>query len=566
MAPGLTNSAVATATYIIAAATPVFSPAAGTYTSAKSVTITDATTGAAIYYTTDGTAPTTSSNLYSGAITVSATQTIKAIAVAPGLTNSAVATATYIIAAATPVFSPAAGTYTSAKSVTITDATTGAAIYYTTDGTAPTTSSNLYSGAITVSATQTIKAIAVAPGLTNSAVATATYIIAAATPVFSPAAGTYTSAKSVTITDATTGAAIYYTTDGTAPTTSSNLYSGAITVSATQTIKAIAVAPGLTNSAVATATYIIAAATPVFSPAAGTYTSAKSVTITDATTGAAIYYTTDGTAPTTSSNLYSGAITVSATQTIKAIAVAPGLTNSAVATATYIIAAAIPVFSPAAGTYTSAKSVTITDATTGAAIYYTTDGTAPTTSSNLYSGAITVSATQTIKAIAVAPGLTNSAVATATYIIAAATPVFSPAAGTYTSAKSVTITDATTGAAIYYTTDGTAPTTSSNLYSGAITVSATQTIKAIAVAPGLTNSAVATATYIIAAATRCLARGWNLYLCEVGHHHGCDHRSRNLLHHRRHSPDDFIQLVQRRNHGIGHPNHQGHRRGPWSDQ
>ena len=266
MAPGLTNSAVATATYIIAAATPVFSPAAGTYISAKSVTITDATTGAAIYYTTDGTAPTTSSNLYSGAITVSATQTIKAIAVAPGLANSAVATATYIIAAATPVFSPAAGTYISAKSVTITDATTGAAIYYTTDGTAPTTSSNLYSGAITVSATQTIKAIAVAPGLTNSAVATATYIIAAATPVFSPAAGTYTSAKSVTITDATTGAAIYYTTDGTAPTTSSNLYSGAITVSATQTIKAIAVAPGLTNSAVATATYIIAAAIPVSRP------------------------------------------------------------------------------------------------------------------------------------------------------------------------------------------------------------------------------------------------------------------------------------------------------------
>ena len=107
--------------------------------------------------------------------------------------------------------------------------------------------------------------------------------------------------------------------------------------------------------------------------------------------------------------MYSGAITVSATQTIKAIAVAPGLTNSAVATATYIIAAAIPVLSPAAGTYTSAQSVTITDATTGAAIYYTTDGTAPTTSSNLYSGAITVSATQTIKAIAVAPGLTNSA-------------------------------------------------------------------------------------------------------------------------------------------------------------
>ena len=266
MAPGLTNSAVASAAYTI---TLVY---ANLHSPGRDLCF--GAVGdhfrchhrAAIYYTTDGTTPTTSSTLYTGAITVSATQNIKAIAVAAGLTNSAVASAAYTIAAAIPVFTPADGTYASAQSVTIPDATSGATIYYTTDGTAPTTSSNLYSGAITVSATQTIKAIAVAPGLTNSAVATATYIIAAATPVFSPAAGTYTSAKSVTITDATTGAAIYYTTDGTAPTTSSNLYSGAITVSATQTIKAIAVAPGLTNSAVATAIYIIAAAIPVFSP------------------------------------------------------------------------------------------------------------------------------------------------------------------------------------------------------------------------------------------------------------------------------------------------------------
>jgi len=82
-------------------------------------------------------------------------------------------------------------------------------------------------------------------------------------------------------------------------------------------------------------------------------------------------------------------------------------------------------------------------------------------------------------------------------IIPAATPVFSPTGGTYTSAKSVSITDTTPGAAIYYTTDGTTPTTSSNLYSSAITVSTPQTIKAIAMAPGLANSAVATATYTI---------------------------------------------------------------------
>ncbi len=78
-----------------------------------------------------------------------------------------------------------------------------------------------------------------------------------------------------------------------------------------------------------------------------------------------------------------------------------------------------------------------------------------------------------------------------------ATPVFNPAAGTYTTTQSVTITDATSGATIYYTTNGTTPTTSSTKYTGKITVSSTETIEAIAVASDYTNSAVASATYTI---------------------------------------------------------------------
>jgi hypothetical protein len=75
-------------------------------------------------------------------------------------------------------------------------------------------------------------------------------------------------------------------------------------------------------------------------------------------------------------------------------------------------------------------------------------------------------------------------------------PLLSVASGNYTTAQSVTITDATPGAVIYYTTDGvTTPTTSSTLYTGAITVSVAETIQAIAVAPNYLNSAVASATY-----------------------------------------------------------------------
>jgi stage V sporulation protein SpoVS len=163
---------------------------------------------------------------------------------------------------------------------------------------------------------------------------------------------------------------------------------------------------------------IATVATPTFSPKGGTYSSAQSASITDATTGAAIYYTTNGSTPTPSSTLYSGPITVAATQTVKAIAVASGYSNSVVTAATYTIAASAPAFSPNAGTYTSAQSVSITDSTTGATIYYTTDGTTPTSSSTLYGGPITVAATQTVKAIAVASGYSNSAVASAAYTIA----------------------------------------------------------------------------------------------------------------------------------------------------
>jgi hypothetical protein len=81
---------------------------------------------------------------------------------------------------------------------------------------------------------------------------------------------------------------------------------------------------------------------------------------------------------------------------------------------------------------------------------------------------------------------------------AAATPTFSPATGLYSSSQTVTIGTTTSGATIRYTTDGTVPTTTTGtIYSGAITVSATTTIRAIAYAAGLPNSSVASATYTI---------------------------------------------------------------------
>jgi len=256
--------------------------------------------------------------------------------------------------------------------------------------------------------------------------------------------------------------------------------------------------------------------TPTFNPTSGTYGADINVAITSATSGATIYYTTDGTTPTTASTPYSGSpISIAGdgtTKTIKAIAVKSGLTDSTVATATFVINYSMvsqPQFTPIAGNYMTDQSVSITSATSGATIYYTTNGTTPTTASTVYTAPIAVGGdgtTTTIKAIAVKSGLTDSTEADATYTIAyqtAATPNIA-VSGTldtgniYTSALTITMTSSA-GATIYYTTNGTTPTTASSVAAGPITISApftgTQTIRAIAVGGGYLQSSEGTASY-----------------------------------------------------------------------
>jgi hypothetical protein len=87
-----------------------------------------------------------------------------------------------------------------------------------------------------------------------------------ATPAISLASGSYIGSQTVTITDATSGVAIYYTTDGTTPSSASSLYSGPITIGVTSTVQAIAV-EGISQSAVASSTLTIASGPVAQAPA-----------------------------------------------------------------------------------------------------------------------------------------------------------------------------------------------------------------------------------------------------------------------------------------------------------
>jgi hypothetical protein len=159
-------------------------------------------------------------------------------------------------------------------------------------------------------------------------------------------------------------------------------------------------------------------------------------------------------------------------------------------------AAVEPVFSLQVGLYTTAQTVTITDAESGSTIYYTSDGSTPTVNSTPYTGPITVTSTVTLKAIAASSNTVPSAVSEVVYTVTSS-PSFSLPAGSYSTAQQVSLSDATPNAVIYYTADGSTPGKNSTQYSAAIAVSNTTTLNAVAVAPGSLFSSVASSVYTI---------------------------------------------------------------------
>lgn len=333
--------------------TPALSAASGSFWNPFNVTVTAATPGATIHYRTDGTDPTTAdSTIASGAtLNVSETQTLKARAFKTGMPSSAIAAATYTFTAQQPGFSPSPTTYTTPKSVSLSSASSGTTIHYTTDGSTPTTSSLVYSTPVYVATSTLIRAIAVRSGWTSSPVSNGQFTMNFGTltaPGVTPAAGTYTSEAVVTMT-AQSGAFIRYTTNGTAVSASSPLYSGPFAVTATSTVNARAYHPDFTTSAQTSAAYTIVVATPVVNPTAGTVAAGTYIAVTTATTGATLRYTLNGSAPTATSAVVPANGIVAGNFTLKVGAWKSGATPSAISTSSYEVTGALTTPKIAAG-------------------------------------------------------------------------------------------------------------------------------------------------------------------------------------------------------------------------
>ncbi len=249
-------------------------------------------------------------------------------------------------------------------------------------------------------------------------------------PVITPATGTYYYAQTVVI-RAAEGTTIHYTTDGSDPTIDSDVYSGsfwpAFIPGRTYTVKAIAVDGNGNISPVSTATYTWATPSVTITPGSkDVAASSVTVMLTSTPPEANIYYTTDGSNPTTGSLEYIDAFSVNLPEvgdqvTVKAIAVMHDYNISEVASATYtrvekVIDVNAPFFSPLENqTYYGAQTLQIASTTPNADIYYEiveVDGTTapaastvddPTKASTHYDGTpinLTVGKSYYVKAIA----------------------------------------------------------------------------------------------------------------------------------------------------------------------
>ena len=244
-------------------------------------------------------------------------------------------------------------------------------IYYTTDGTIPTFNSNRYVSPLSITSNTTLKYIAMDLLGTQTPVYTANYNIDTIPPTAgsNPNGGVYSSTQTVNLHMSESGT-IYYTTDGTTPTTSSNEYTSPITISNKTLLEYLAVDLAGNQSPIYNRNYNIVPTASV-SLVGGIYNTTQKVTLNMNDDGT-IYYTTDGTTPTTSSNEYTVPILIMNKTTLEYFAVDLAGNQSPIQSEIYTIIPTVKA-SIDSGYYNSTKSVSLIISQPGT-IYYTEDG------------------------------------------------------------------------------------------------------------------------------------------------------------------------------------------------
>lgn len=285
--------------------------------------------------------------------------------------------------------------------------------------------------------------------------------------------GTYGEPITIELSCSTAGASIIYTLDGSEPFQDTGLtYTGPIEITDTTLLRVRAYKAELEPSFEFSAQYIISTNIQLpevmSSVASGLYTGDMTVEL-NCPFGlpTVIRYTLDGTEPTESSPEYTGPLATTGNMLLKAKAFR-GTSYLPSDTTTYDIRVMPQSVVIGPDIWTQAPLVTLTCATEGVTILYSTDGNAPRTE---YTEPFYLYETTTIKAIATKAGYTDSVLSEKVFSITSVQPIQSSLpAGGYMGAQSVILYCATPSAIIRYTLDGTEPTEASTEYVGPITI------------------------------------------------------------------------------------------------
>ncbi len=387
-----------------------------------------------------------------------------------------------------PRFSPDAGPFGAAFSLSLSTGITNGIIRYTTDGTAPTTLSAGYSAPLSISTDTNFRALVFRSGVAQGAIVDAVYRKSIGVL---PVAGTYLGFVHATVTNLKGDER--YTLDGSIPTPASPKWDGQLGLDIDQ--DAFLVVRSFQPRAYPEAVEYTIQDTSLTPRGLGAaFYDTTVVTLTSMWPDAEIHYTTDSTTPTRISPLYTKPFGVWKTCTVKAIAFRQGSVSSV---ASIPFARVTPIPAPIIDTSIAAG---FTDSVLVALygvknvpIRYTVDGSVPSGNSPIYTGPFYLKKTTTVKALS---GSRNMSAATSRTYTLDGTPRISPDSGTLANQTSAIVTIKSISPEVRYTLDGTDPSELSTGYTAPLTLSTFPvTLKARAFWTGAAPSGITTVTY-----------------------------------------------------------------------